>query len=144
VFRAKISDEREWRFVEILTSPYRLLLLSLKGFPCPSDGLEVCATLMKLLDPQGETDMSERVGSMGLALSKGITPAGSGKAGQPNEVAWSILGHTYWLKAECEGCFIFETLDPPGTFVPPHIHPTHARLISCPLAQCLGHEVAPT
>jgi hypothetical protein len=34
VFRAKISDEREvrrWRFVKLLTSPYRLLLLSLKN-----------------------------------------------------------------------------------------------------------------
>jgi hypothetical protein len=60
--------------------------------------------------------MSERVGSMDLVLSKGITPAGSGKAGQAQEVVWNILGHTYWLKAECDGCFIFETLDPPGTF----------------------------
>ena len=73
--------------------------------------------------------MSERVGSMGLALPKGITPAGSGKAGQPKEAVWSILGHTYWLKAECDSCFIFETLDPPGTFVPPHIHPTQDEFI---------------
>jgi len=73
--------------------------------------------------------MTTRVGSVGLALPKGITPAGSGKAGQPNEVVWSILGHTYWLKAECDGCFIFETLDPPRTFVPPHIHPTQDEFI---------------
>ena len=66
--------------------------------------------------------MSERVGSVGLALVKGITPAGTGKAGQAQEGVWSILGHTYWPKAESDGCFIFETLDPPGTFVPPHIH----------------------
>ena len=50
-------------------------------------------------------------------------------AGQPKEVVWSILGHTYWLKAECDGCFIFETQDPPGTFVPPHIHPTQDEFI---------------
>jgi hypothetical protein len=74
-------------------------------------------------------DMSTRVGSIGLVLPKGITPAGCGKAGQPKEVVWSILGHTYWLKAECDGCFIFETLDPPGTFVPPHIHPTQDEFI---------------
>jgi len=67
--------------------------------------------------------MSER------ALSKGITPAGSGKAGQAQEAVWNILGHTYWLKAESDGCFIFETLDPPGTFVPPHIHPTQDEFI---------------
>ena len=53
--------------------------------------------------------MSIRVGSAGLALTKGITPAGTGKTGQAQEVVWSILGHTYWLKAECDGCFIFET-----------------------------------
>ena len=65
----------------------------------------------------------------GSDLVKGITPAGSGKAGQPTEVVWSILGHTYWLKAESKDCFIFETLDPPGTFVPPHIHPTQDEYI---------------
>jgi quercetin dioxygenase-like cupin family protein len=68
-------------------------------------------------------------GSMGMDLAKGITPAGSGNAGQATEAVWSILGHTYWLKAECEACFIFETLDPPGTFVPPHIHPTQDEFI---------------
>jgi mannose-6-phosphate isomerase-like protein (cupin superfamily) len=73
--------------------------------------------------------MSERAGSIGTILAKGITPAGSGKAGGSQDVAWSILGHTYWLKAECDGCFIFETLDPPGTFVPPHIHATQDEFI---------------
>ena len=63
------------------------------------------------------------------ALVAGITPAGSGKAGPANEVKWSILGHTYWLKAECDDSFAFETLDPPGTFVPPHVHPTQDEFI---------------
>lgn len=73
--------------------------------------------------------MSERVGSMGLNLPKGITQAASGKGDGSKDVAWSILGHTYWMKAECDACFIFETLDPPGTFVPPHIHPTQDEFI---------------
>jgi mannose-6-phosphate isomerase-like protein (cupin superfamily) len=73
--------------------------------------------------------MSERLGSAGIALPPGITPAGSGNAGQAKDVTWSILGHTYWLKAESEDCFSFETLDPPGTFVPPHIHPTQDEFI---------------
>jgi len=73
--------------------------------------------------------MSTQVGIAGLALAKGITPAGTGKAGRAREVVWSILGHTYWLKAECDGCFIFETLDPPGTFVPPYVHPTQDEFI---------------
>ena len=60
-----------------------------------------------------------------LELSAGITPAGEGVDG----TVWNVLGHTYWLKAEAEGCFAFETLDPPGTFVPPHVHPTQDEFI---------------
>src|SRR5437762_8557664 len=59
-----------------------------------------------------------------MNLLAGIAPAGTGKAAPSTDVTWSILGHTYWLKAESGDCFAFETLDPPGTFVPPHIHPT--------------------
>ncbi|WP_374730333.1 cupin domain-containing protein [Salinarimonas sp.] len=55
----------------------------------------------------------------------GITKAGTGL----NAVEWSILGHTYWLKTEGQSCFSFETLDPPGTFVPPHVHPTQDEFI---------------
>ena len=60
-----------------------------------------------------------------MILVPGITPAGEGVDG----TVWNVLGHTYWLKAECDGCFVFETLDPPGTFVPPHIHPTQDEFI---------------
>ena len=61
-------------------------------------------------------------------LPAGITPAGSGKVGS-HDVKWNILGHVYWLKAESVGCFAFETLDPPGTFVPPHVHPVQDEFI---------------
>ena len=44
-------------------------------------------------------------------------------------MAWNVLGHRYWLKAESESTFCFETHDPPGTFVPPHIHPTQDEFI---------------
>ena len=60
-----------------------------------------------------------------IDLAAGITPAGEGQDG----VVWNVLGHRYFLKAECEGVFCFETLDPPGTFVPPHIHPTQDEFI---------------
>ena len=66
---------------------------------------------------------------MSLILAKGVTPAGTGKAGPNLDIVWNILGHTYWPKAESDGCFIFETLDPPGSFVPPHIHPTQDEFI---------------
>ncbi|TGD98571.1 cupin domain-containing protein [Methylobacterium nonmethylotrophicum] len=58
-------------------------------------------------------------------LTAGITPAGTSVHG----TAWNILGHTYWHKADSDGAFAFETFDPPGTFVPPHIHPTQDEFI---------------
>ena len=59
----------------------------------------------------------------GGQLEGGISP--------PQEGAeWHILGHTYWNRAWCESTFAFETLDPPGTFVPPHIHPTQDEFIA--------------
>ena len=64
-----------------------------------------------------------------MILPAGITPAGTGKANRSEDVTWNILGHVYWLKAQSEECFAFETLDPPGTFVPPHVHPTQDEFI---------------
>jgi quercetin dioxygenase-like cupin family protein len=58
-------------------------------------------------------------------LLPGITRAGEGQDG----VAWNVLGHRYFLKAESVSCFCFETLDPPGTFVPLHVHPKQDEFI---------------
>lgn len=55
-------------------------------------------------------------------LVGGITRARSGEE-------WHVLGHTYWLVSDCESSFAFETYDPPGTFVPPHIHPDQDEFI---------------
>jgi quercetin dioxygenase-like cupin family protein len=60
-----------------------------------------------------------------VQLDAGITPANTGV----DDVVWNILGHTYYLKAEDVNAFAFETSDPPGTFVPPHIHPTQDEFI---------------
>jgi quercetin dioxygenase-like cupin family protein len=68
---------------------------------------------------KGEEPMVER------ALSAGITRAGEGE----DAVAWNVLGHTYYMKAQGESCFCFETFDPPGTFVPLHIHPKQDEFI---------------
>jgi quercetin dioxygenase-like cupin family protein len=59
------------------------------------------------------------------ALIAGISRAGEGQDG----VVWNVLGHTYFMKALGERCFCFETLDPPGTFVPLHIHPKQDEFI---------------
>ncbi len=61
---------------------------------------------------------------MGL-LKPGITLPGTGDDG----VVWNILGQTYWLKESCDTSFSFEVLGDPGTFVPPHIHPTQDEFI---------------
>ena len=63
--------------------------------------------------------------STSLKVIPGITPSGKGTDG----TVWSILGHTYYPKNHSEGCFAFETYDPPGTFVPPHVHPTQDEFI---------------
>lgn len=53
-------------------------------------------------------------------LPAGITRAGHGMLRR----TWNVLGHTYQMKAVSDSSFAFETLDPPGTGVPPHVHPT--------------------
>jgi quercetin dioxygenase-like cupin family protein len=62
---------------------------------------------------------------VGRALAAGITRAGKGE----DAVVWRVLGHTYTMKAWSGSCFCFETLDPPGTFVPLHIHPKQDEFI---------------
>jgi quercetin dioxygenase-like cupin family protein len=58
-------------------------------------------------------------------LPPGITAAGTGQ----DEVVWNVLGHRYFSKAHGVSCFCFETLDPPGTFVPLHVHPRQDEFI---------------
>ena len=60
------------------------------------------------MSPQGITKMSA-----------GITPAGTGI----DSISWSILGQTYVPKQVSEGSMSWHATLPPGTFVPPHIHP---------------------
>ncbi|MES6461720.1 cupin domain-containing protein, partial [Cutibacterium acnes] len=49
----------------------------------------------------------------------GITRANEGMQG----ISWSILGQTYVPKTRTEHSFSWHATFPPGTFVPPHIHP---------------------
>jgi len=60
-----------------------------------------------------------------VGVDPGITQAGTGEKG----VVWRILGHTYTMKSESASALAFETFDPPGTFVPPHVHPTQDEFI---------------
>ena len=58
-------------------------------------------------------------------LTAGITKAGTGIDG----IVWNILGQTYVPKAVNEASFSWHATFPPGTFVPPHIHPTQDEFI---------------
>lgn len=58
-------------------------------------------------------------------LAAGITRANTGIDG----IVWNILGQTYVPKSLCETSFSWHATFPPGTFVPPHIHPTQDEFI---------------
>ena len=58
-------------------------------------------------------------------MTAGITKAGTGIDG----IVWSILGQTYVPKQLSENAFSWHATLPPGTFVPPHIHPTQDEFI---------------
>ncbi|HEX3349201.1 MAG TPA: cupin domain-containing protein [Acetobacteraceae bacterium] len=60
-------------------------------------------------------------------LNAGITLPNQGDGG----ITWNILGQTYFLKESCDTSFSFEVHGEPGTFVPPHIHPTQDEFIYC-------------
>jgi quercetin dioxygenase-like cupin family protein len=55
----------------------------------------------------------------------GITRANEGIQG----ISWNILGQTYVPKQLSENSFSWHATFPPGTFVPPHIHPTQDEFI---------------
>ena len=60
-----------------------------------------------------------------MQLTAGITKAGTGIDG----IVWNILGQTYVPKSLSENAFSWHATFPPGTFVPPHIHPTQDEFI---------------
>lgn len=60
-----------------------------------------------------------------MKLNPGITRAGEGIDG----IKWNILGQIYVPKSLSETSFSWHATFPPGTFVPPHIHPTQDEFI---------------
>ena len=58
-------------------------------------------------------------------MTAGVTPAG----GSVDGIVWHILGQTYTPLQVTESSFSWHALLPPGTFVPPHIHPTQDEFI---------------
>jgi quercetin dioxygenase-like cupin family protein len=62
---------------------------------------------------------------MQQVTTAGITKANSGLDG----ISWNILGQTYVPKQLSEQLFAWHATFPPGTFVPPHIHPTQDEFV---------------
>jgi quercetin dioxygenase-like cupin family protein len=60
-----------------------------------------------------------------IKLPAGVTRVSEGF----NGVVWNILGQTYTLKEESDASMGWHALLPPGSFVPPHIHPTQDEFI---------------
>jgi len=57
-------------------------------------------------------------------VAANIRQAGIVKSGDSLEqIRWNILGQTYVPKQLNDDCFSWHASLPPGTFVPPHIHP---------------------
>jgi quercetin dioxygenase-like cupin family protein len=60
-----------------------------------------------------------------MSMTAGVTPMGQGMDG----IEWNILGQTYVPKQKSENSFSWHATFPPGTFVPPHIHPTQDEFL---------------
>ena len=58
-----------------------------------------------------------------------MTPASPGPEPASTGSSWNILGQTYVPKQVNENSFSWHATFPPGTFVPPHIHPTQDEFI---------------
>jgi mannose-6-phosphate isomerase-like protein (cupin superfamily) len=58
-------------------------------------------------------------------MTAGITKAATGLEG----ISWNILGQIYVPKHVTADSFSWHATFPPGTFVPPHIHPTQDEFI---------------
>jgi quercetin dioxygenase-like cupin family protein len=60
-----------------------------------------------------------------IEMPAGITTAYQGF----DNVVWNILGQTYTLKQHSAASMAWHAVFPPGTFVPPHVHPTQDEFI---------------
>lgn len=60
-----------------------------------------------------------------IEMTPGVTRAGEGLDG----ISWNILGQIYVPKQLSAESFGWHATFPPGTFVPPHIHPTQDEFI---------------
>jgi mannose-6-phosphate isomerase-like protein (cupin superfamily) len=91
----------------------------------PKSWLKAVASRDSGAPPEGREASKTRGEGTMQAMSAGVTRAGTGIDG----IVWNILGQTYVPKQVCEQSFSWHATFPPGTFVPPHIHPTQDEFI---------------
>ncbi len=60
-----------------------------------------------------------------MASEQGVTRSGTSLDG----VVWDVMGQSYRPVQLSASSFAFDTLFPPGTFVPPHVHPDQDEFI---------------
>jgi quercetin dioxygenase-like cupin family protein len=60
-----------------------------------------------------------------MTMTAGITPMGQGM----DQITWNILGQIYVPKQMSANSMSWHATLPPGTFVPPHIHPTQDEFL---------------
>ncbi len=58
-------------------------------------------------------------------VQSGVMLAGTGIDG----IVWDVLGQTYVPKLHNADVFLWDAILPPGTFVPPHTHPTQDEFL---------------
>jgi quercetin dioxygenase-like cupin family protein len=58
-------------------------------------------------------------------VQSGVMLAGTGIDG----IVWNVLGQTYVPKLHNADVFLWDAILPPGTFVPPHIHPVQDEFL---------------
>ena len=100
----------------------RYLHIGGEASPRPAVGMAIPDRLI----PPGQSDtiVHEERAPM-IVMQPGITAAGHGV----DDIAWNILGQTYVPKQVSEASMSWHATLPPGTFVPPHIHPTQDEFI---------------
>ncbi|MBO0706398.1 MAG: FAD-dependent monooxygenase, partial [Candidatus Dormibacteraeota bacterium] len=65
----------------------------------------------------------------GGAMTNGWKPAVTKADGAVEGISWNILGQIYVPKHVDEQTFTWHATFPPGTFVPPHVHPTQDEFV---------------
>ena len=82
------------------------------------ESVKIVQTFLATISEKDATFMSS-------PMTPGVTRANEGYEG----VVWNILGQTYTLKEQSDQSMGWHAVFPPGTFVPPHVHPTQDEFI---------------